>query len=183
MSSGLLNLLVMRTIYQILAIEGYVCVVVDLVDRLIKLLLDSCTVSIGVGVVSCVYCLLLQGLQDLYSGAYSTLSNLHHGAAILSVAVCLIQGTDLNAHSLGDCIAGCIISSAVDLHTGRNLLQALGECISVLVQSVQGGQSGHVVFYYHCHDKFLLGIKQLLYCVGILALFKHIHLGILWLLA
>ena len=148
------GLTILRTIYQILAIKGYICIVVDLVDRLIQLLLDSLTICISISIVGCIYCLLLQSLQDIYSGAYSTLSNLHHRSAVLSIAISLIQRTNLHTHTLGNCITGSIVSSAVDLHTGRNLLQTLGECLGVLVQSVQSGQGGHVVFNYHCHNTF-----------------------------
>ena len=152
----------MGTINEVLAVECDNCVVVDLVDRLIELLLDGLAVSIRVRVVCCVDDLFLQGLQDLNCGAYCTLCNLHHALAVLGVLVVLVEGTDLYAHALGYCIAGCVICCAVDLHARRDLCKALCECAGVLVQCVQRADCGHVVLYYHCHDIFLLDLAGIL---------------------
>ena len=100
----------------------------NLIDGLVKLLLDGCTVSIRVCIVGCVDNLFFQSLKNLYGRAYSALGNLHHAVAVLGVGFILIQGADLNAHALGDCVPGSIIGCAVDLHARRNLLQALGKC-------------------------------------------------------
>ena len=142
----------MRTIYEQFAVVRYVSVVVDLVDALVELFLDRSAVAVRVRIVGCVDDFLFESLQDVNRGAYCTLSNFHHAAAVLRVAVSLVETADLNAHALGNRIARCVISSTVDLHAGRNLCQALRQCIRVLVQSVQRRDCRHVVFNYHTHD-------------------------------
>ena len=151
-------LAVVGTINKIFAVVRYVCVVIDLVDGLIQLFLDCLTVCICIRIVGCIDDFLFESLKNLNCAGDCAFSNLHHAVAVLSVLVVLIQGTDLNTHTLGNCIAGSIICCAVDTHTRRYLLQALRKCTRVLIQSVQCVDCRHVVFYYHCHDKFLPGL-------------------------
>ena len=148
------NLLVVRAVDEVLAVERDVRVVVDLVDALVELLLDRQTVVIRVRVVRSVDDLLLECLEDVNRAGNSALSNLHHAVAVLRVLVVLIERTDLDAHALGNRIARSVIDSAVDLHAGRNLLEARRERALILVQRVQRVDRHHVVLNYQCHLSF-----------------------------
>ena len=85
------DLAVVRAIYKELAVVGNVRVVIDLVDGLIQLFLDSLAICIGVRIVSCVDDFLFEGLEDINSAADSAFSDLHHAVAVLSVLVVLIE--------------------------------------------------------------------------------------------
>ena len=148
------DLLVVRAVDEVLAVERDVRVVVDLVNALVELLLDRQTVVIRVRVVRSVDDLLLEGLEDVNRAGNSALSNLHHAVAVLRVLVVLIERTDLDAHALGNRIARSVIDSAVDLHAGRNLLEARRERALILVQRVQRVDRHHVVLNYQCHLSF-----------------------------
>ena len=148
------DLLVVRTVDEILAVERDVRIVIDLVDALVELLLDRLTIVIRVRVVRSVDDLLLEGLEDVNRAGNSALSNLHHAVAVLRVLVVLIERTDLDAHALGNRIARSVIDSAVDLHARRNLLEARRERALILVQRVQRVDRHHVVLNYQCHLSF-----------------------------
>ena len=143
----------MRAVDEVLAVERDVRIVVDLVDALVELLLDRQAVVIRVRVVRSVDGLFLQGLEDLDRACDSALGRLHHAVAVLRVLLILIERTDLDAHTLGDGIARCIVAGIVDLHARRDLLQALRKSRLVAVQDVERVDRRHVVLNYHCHVK------------------------------
>ena len=149
--AGCRALAVARSVDEVLAVVGCKSVVVDLINHLVDLFLDRAAVLIRVRVVRCVDRLFLQGLEDLNRAGNSALSGTHHAVAVLCVLVVLIERTDLDAHTLGDGIAGSIIASRVDLHARGDLLEALRECRLVLVQDVERVDRRHVVLNYHCH--------------------------------
>ena len=146
--------LIVRAVYEVLAVERDVRIVVDLVDALVELLLDRQTIVVRVRVVRRVDDLLLEGLQDVDRARNSAFSNLHHAVAVLRVLVVLVERTDLDAHTLGNRIARSVIDSAVDLHAGRNLLEVRCERALILVQRVQRVDRHHVVLNYQCHFSF-----------------------------
>ena len=162
------DLLVVRAVDEVLAVERDVRVVVDLVDALVELLLDRQTVVIRVRVVRSVDDLLLECLEDVNRAGNSALGNLHHAVAVLRVLVVLIERTDLDAHTLGNSIARSIIAGIVDLHAGRNLLEARRERALILVQRVQRVDRHHVVLNYQCHLSFPPWLFLVLLLPGIL---------------
>ena len=149
--AGRRALAVARAIDEVLAVVCRKRVVVDLINHLVDLLLDRTAILIRVRVVRCVDRLFLQGLENLDRAGNCALSGTHHAVAVLCVLVVLIERTDLDAHTLGDGIAGSVIASGVDLHARGDLLKALRECRLVLVQDVERVDRRHVVLNYHCH--------------------------------
>ena len=62
--------------------------------------------------------------MDLGQGAFG---GLHQGDAVLGVVLGLVQAGDLGAHLLGDGEARGVVTGAVDLVAGGQLLQVLGQ--------------------------------------------------------
>ena len=81
--------------------------------------------------------------MDLGQGA---LGGLHQGDAVLGVVLGLVQAGDLGAHLLGDGQTGGVVTGAVDLVAGGQLLQVLGQ---------GGGVVGIVAVGVHRHDVML----------------------------
>ena len=78
--------------------------------------------------------------MDLGQGA---LGGLHQGDAVLGVVLGLVQAGDLGAHLLGDGEARGVVTGAVDLVAGGQLLQVLGQ---------GGGVVGVVAVGVHRHN-------------------------------
>ena len=78
--------------------------------------------------------------MDLGEGA---LGGLHQGDAVLGVLLSGLQAGDLGAHLLGDGQTGGVVTGAVDLVAGGQLLQVLGQ---------GGGVVGVVAVGVHRHN-------------------------------
>ena len=76
-------------------------------------------------------------------------SGLHQGDAVLGILLSGLQAGDLSTHLLGDSQTSSVVAGAVDLVTGRQLLQVLGQGAGVVVVVTVGVHRHNVVLDTH----------------------------------
>ena len=76
-------------------------------------------------------------------------SGLHEGDTVLRVLLSSFQTGDLSTHLLGNRQASRVVASAVDLVTGRQLLEILGQSRSVVRVVAVGVHRHNVVLNTH----------------------------------
>ena len=116
-------------VQQLDAVEvGRVRNPVDLGAELVDLLLELSTVgSILKGAVGGLLGQLIHAVEHVVDLGQGALGGLHQGDAVLGVVLGLVQAGDLGAHLLGDGEARGVVTGAVDLVAGGQLLQVLGQ--------------------------------------------------------
>ena len=140
-----------RTVQQLDAVEvGAVGDTVDFGLELIDFLLEVGTVNVVV--ISAVGGLGGQvdhAVEHVLDFLHSTFSGLHQGDAVLDVLGSGVQTGDLCAHLLGNGQTGGVVTGAVDLVAGRQLLQVLGDGGGVDVVVAVGVHRRNVVLNTH----------------------------------
>ena len=117
--------------------------ILELVDLLLELLAVGAVLKGAVGGLLGQLIHAVEHVVDLGQGAFG---GLHQGDAVLGVVLGLVQAGDLGAHLLGDGEARGVVTGAVDLVAGGQLLQVLGQ---------GGGVVGVVAVGVHRHDVML----------------------------
>ena len=135
-------------VQQLLAVEvGAVGDAVDLALEGGDFLLEVQTVDlVVVGAVSGLGSQRVHAVEHVVNFLQSALSGLNEGYAVLDVLVGGLQTGDLSAHLLGNSQTGGVVTGAVDLVAGGQLLQVLGQ---------GGGVVGVVAVGVHRHDVML----------------------------
>ena len=147
-------------VQQLDAVEvGGVGDTVDLGLELLHFLLHLSTV--GLVVEGAVGGLLSQGVhtvEHVVDLGQSTLSGPHQGDTVLGVLLSALQTGDLGTHLLRNSQTSGVVTGAVDLVTGRQLLQVLGESGVIGVVVAVGVHSHNVVLDTHL-DSLLINLR------------------------
>ena len=135
-----------RAVQQLDAVEvGRIGDAVNFIPQLGDFLLELGAVGLAlVGTVGGLLCQLVHTVEHIVDFGQGTLSGLHQGDTVLGVVLSLVQASDLGAHLLGNRQTSGVVTGAVDLVAGGQLLQVGAQGRGV-VGVVAVGVHGHYV--------------------------------------